>query len=148
MNGGNRRLKDGAALVGWIVVAMWGWAAASGADSLRTDPHALRGDEKATLLTVSGTVLVIVAVALAIAALIRLIGDRGPLGPPVLSLVLGWTLIGLFAVFFLWGLPLTKNQGLAAVAAFELPYFIAGLAVLWTRPRAGEDATTQRATPT
>ena len=43
---------------------------------------------------------------------------------------------------------LTRIVALAAVAAFELPYFIAGLAVLWTRPRAGEDATTQRATPT
>ena len=122
------------ALAGWVVVAMWGWAALMGADSMRTDPGMIRGDEKAALLEVSGGLLLIAALALAGGACIRLINGRERLAPPWVTVVLGWGMVSLFAAFFLWGVRLTRHQGVAALAAFELPYLVAGVAVLFARP--------------
>jgi hypothetical protein len=137
MEGGDRRVRDGLAVAGWGLFVMWGLAMVTGADELRTDPTMVRGDEKATLLTVSGGVLLVLAVVLLVLAAVRFGSRRGPLGPPVASVVLGWSMAGLFVVFLAWGVPLTRGRGLSALAAFELPYLIGAVAVLLARPRAG-----------
>ncbi len=133
MNGGEQRVKDILALIGWGVLAMWGWITATGADSMRTDPGMIRGDEKATILEVSGALLLVLALVLGLGAVIRLAIGRDRLAPPQVSVVLGWALVALFVVFFVGGARLTRGQGVAAMAAAVLPYLIAGVAVLFAR---------------
>jgi len=133
MRGGEQRVKDILALIGWVVLCMWGWRTAAGADSMRTDPGMIRGDEKATILLVSGGVLVVVALIMGVGAVIRLATGRGRLAPPQVSVALGWALVALFVVFFVWGAGLTRDRGVTAMAAIVLPYLIAGVAVLFTR---------------
>ena len=147
MNGGEQQVKDVLALIGWGVLAMWGWITATGADSMRTEPGMIRGDEKATLLEVSGGLLVVLALVLGVGAVIRLATRNDRLAPPRVSVVLGWTLVGLFVLFFAWGARLTRHEGVAAMAAVVLPYLIAGVAVLFARRPAAVPAPPRDATP-
>ncbi len=135
MDGGDRRVRDVLALAGWVVLSMWGLAMVTNADELRTDPTMVRGDEKATLLTVSGAILLVLALVMLVLAVVRFGYRRGPLGPPVASVVLGWSMAGLFVVFLAWGVPLTRDRGLSALAVFELPYLVGAVVVLLARPR-------------
>ena len=136
MSGGDRRGRDAVAFAGWGVTAMWGLSMLTNAPALRTDPGMYRGPEKATLLAVSGALLFLLALAATVLATARFAYRRGPYGPPVVSLVLGWVMVGAFVAFVAWGVLLTRNdQGRGALMASQLPWFVAGVAVLLARPR-------------
>jgi hypothetical protein len=126
---------DVLALIGWCVAGMWGWTNVVNAHDLRDDPTMIRGAEKATLVSVSGGVLLAIGLALAVMALIRLFGDGHTIGSESASLALGLTLLALFAVFCAWGIPITKDRGIAAAVLLQIPYLITGVAVLLTRTR-------------
>ncbi len=114
-------------------MALWGVALRTQAETLRTEPNAIRGDEKAVFVSVSGGVLLLFALALAVLALGRVVRDDDAIPPPVISMLLGATMIGLFVVFSLWGISLTKSKGMSAATLLVMPYFIGGVAVLFGR---------------
>jgi hypothetical protein len=144
VGGARRKARDGWALAGWLLFAVWGWILVRNASYFEHTPGVLRPHDKAVLSSVTGMVMLVLAIALALAAIARLVGGDGPIAPDIVSLVLGWVMIGLFVVFFAWGAQTTKHQGVAAVGIYELPYLIAGVAVLFARSRRLESASVVR----
>jgi len=132
---GETKGHDVGALIGWLLVALWGWVTYAGADEMRNDPRTIRPDDKAHLLMVTGGLLVAIGLGFAGAAVIRLAGSGQPLLPPSASLILGVTLIIAFVAFFLWGRSLTHGQGVSAAGLVAVPYALAGVAVLFARRR-------------